>query len=109
MLMNLLDEEENNTIGGLGNSLSFGGLTLTTKSEVRSLGIHLNPALTMETQVASLVCSVYFHLWRIVRLRPFLDVRAPTTLVHVLVNHTISPKKLACLDLVIGMLSSEYF
>ena len=36
--------------GGLGNSLSFGGgVTLTTKSEVPSLGIHLDPALTMET------------------------------------------------------------
>ena len=37
------------SIGGLGNSLSFGGVILTTKSEVRSLGVHLDPALTMET------------------------------------------------------------
>ena len=39
-------------IGGLGNSLSFGRVTLTAKREVRSLGVHLDPALTMETQVA---------------------------------------------------------
>ena len=35
-------------IGGLGNSVSFEGVTLTAKSEVRSLGIHLDQALTME-------------------------------------------------------------
>ena len=50
------------SIGGLENSLSFGGVTLTPKSEVRSLGVHLDPALTMETQVASVVRSAYFHL-----------------------------------------------
>ena len=50
------------SIGGLGNSLSFGGVTLTTMSEVHSLGVHLDPALTMETQVASVVHSAYFHL-----------------------------------------------
>ena len=41
-------------ISGLGNSLFFGGATLTTKSEVHSLGVHLDPALTMETQVSSI-------------------------------------------------------
>ena len=50
------------SISGLGDSLSFGGTTLTTKSGVRSLGIHLDPALTMETQVAFMARSAYFHL-----------------------------------------------
>ena len=40
----------------------WGGVTLTTKSEVRSLGVHLDPALTMETQVSSMVCSAHLHL-----------------------------------------------
>ena len=53
------------TISGLGTSLSFGGATLTMKSEVRSLGVHLDPLLTMETQVASVVHSTHFHLWRL--------------------------------------------
>ena len=61
------------SIGGLGNSLSFGGVTLTAQSGVRSLGIHLDPALTMETQVASVSRSAYFHLWWITQLRPYLD------------------------------------
>ena len=50
------------SISGLGNSLSFGRVTLTVESEVHSLGVHLDPALTMETQVTSVVHSTYFHL-----------------------------------------------
>ncbi|XP_078248725.1 uncharacterized protein LOC140706526 [Pogona vitticeps] len=73
------------SMGGLVNSLSFGGVTLTVKSEVRSLGVHLDPTLTMETQVASMVCSAYFYLWRIAQLHPYLDVGALPTLVHALV------------------------
>ena len=63
----------------------LGGVTLTAKSEVRSLGIHLDPALTMETQVASVVRSTHFHLWRIAQLRPYLDVGVLTILVHALI------------------------
>ena len=75
------------TISGLGNSLSFwcGGVTLTTKSEVCSLGIDMDPALTMEMQVASVVHSAYFHLWQIAQLCLYLNVGALTTLVHALV------------------------
>ena len=62
----------------------FWGVTLTAKSEVCSLGVHLDLALTMETQVASVVRFAYFHLWQIAQL-PYLDVGALTTLVHVLV------------------------
>ena len=51
------------SIGGLGNSLSFGGVTLTMISEVHSLGDYLDPALTMEIQVASVIRSAYFHRW----------------------------------------------
>ena len=43
------------------------------KSEVRSLGICLDPDLTMETQVASVVRAAHFHLWRIAQLHSYLD------------------------------------
>ena len=33
------------------------------KSVVRSLGVHLDPVLTMEFQVASVVHSAHLHLW----------------------------------------------
>ena len=63
----------------------LGGVALAAKSGVRSLGVHLDPTLTMETQVASVVCTAFFHLWRIARLQPYLDMGALTTLVHALV------------------------
>ena len=61
-----------------------GGVTLTTKSVVLSLGVHLDPALTMEYKVASVVCTAHLHR-RIAQLCSYLDVGALTTLVHVLV------------------------
>ena len=48
-------------------------------------GVHLDPTLTMETQVVSVVHTAFFHLWRIARLRPYLDMGVLTTLVHALV------------------------
>ena len=63
----------------------WGCVTFTTKSEVHSLGVHLEPALTMETQVSSVVRSTHFHLQWIAQLHPYLDVGALTTLVHALV------------------------
>ena len=72
-------------ISGLGNSLSFGGVTCLTKSEVRSLDICLDLDLTIETQVASVVWAAHFHLRRIAQLRSYLDVGALMTLIHALV------------------------
>ena len=43
-------------VGGLGGSLTLGGVTLAAKSGVCSLGVHLDPTLTMETPVS------YTHL-----------------------------------------------
>ena len=70
---------------GLGNSLSFGGVTFPMKNEVCSLGICLDSDHTMETQVASVVWTAHFHLRRIAQLRPYLDVGALTKLIHALV------------------------
>ena len=49
-------------------SLFWGCVTLATKSRVCNLGIHLDPTLTMETQVALVVRTTFFHLWRIAQL-----------------------------------------
>ena len=49
-------------------------VTLTAKSEVRSLGIHLDPAITVETQVASVVHSMHFHLWLIAQLLSLIHI-----------------------------------
>ena len=60
-------------------------MTLAAKSGVCSLGIHLDPALTMVTQVASVVHTAFFHLWWIAQLWSYLNVGALTTLVHALI------------------------
>ena len=41
--------------GGFGKLPLFWGVTLPAKDGVRSLGIHLDPALTIESQVESMV------------------------------------------------------
>ena len=46
----------------------WGVVALAMKSGVCILGVHLDPMLTMEMQVASIVCTAFFHLWRIARL-----------------------------------------
>ena len=45
------------------------------------LGVHLDLALTMETQVASVVRSTHLHLRQIAQLRPCLDAGSFTTLI----------------------------
>ena len=77
--------------GGCPHSRWFGklslweGVTLATKSGVCSLGIHLDPVFTVETQVALVVRTSFFHLRWIAQQRPYLDVGALTTLVNALV------------------------
>ena len=70
-------------VGGLGDSRLGGDPGY--KEGVCSLGIYLDPMLTVETQVASVVHTAFFHLWRIARLRPYLDTGALTTMDHALV------------------------
>ena len=53
------------------------------KSVVHSLGVHLDPALNMESQVVPVVHSAHLCLWRIAHLTSYLDVGLLTTLVHV--------------------------
>ena len=57
---------------------------------VHSLGVHFDPTLTMESQVASVVRTAHLYLWRIAQLPSYLDVGALTTLVHALVVSRIN-------------------
>ena len=57
------------SVCGLDATLSFGeGATLSTKDEVHSLGVLLDPALSMKLLIASVVHSTYFHLRQIAQL-----------------------------------------
>ena len=55
--------QDGGTEGGHPHSRWF-----AAKSGVRSLGIHLDLMLTMETQVVSVVRTTFFHLWQIAQL-----------------------------------------
>ena len=68
-----------------GTPSFWGGESHHKEFNSQSRGVHLDLALTMETQVAALVCATYFHLQRISQLHSYLDVGALTTLFHVLV------------------------
>ena len=70
---------------GLGASLSFGEATLSIKDEVCTLGIPLDPVLSMKSQVLSVVCSTFFHLRWIVQLHLYLNTGSLTTLFHALI------------------------
>lgn len=62
----------------------FGGAALSTKDEVHSLGILLDPELSMESQIASVLHLAYLHLRWIAQLCPYLDSRSlhPSGLMH---------------------------
>ena len=49
-------------ISSFGSSLSFWGVTHPTKSVVCSMGVHLDPVLTMDYQVVSVVRTAHLHL-----------------------------------------------
>ena len=55
------------------------------KDEVLGLGVLLDPALSMASQVASVVRSTYFQLTWVTQLYPYLDTGFLTMLIHVLV------------------------
>ena len=50
------------SVCGLEVSLSFGRAPLSTKDGVYSLDVLLDPALSMESQIVSVVHSTFFHL-----------------------------------------------
>lgn len=70
---------------GLVPPFPFVVATLSAKNEVHSLGVLVDPALSMDTQIVSVVCSACFHLSQIVQLHRYLDTGSLTTLVHALV------------------------
>ena len=84
-------EQNGNPVSGCPRCLRSGGFPLfwgdilSTKDEVPSLGIPLDPVLAMESQRASVAHSAYFHLRQIAQLCPYLDTESLTTLVPELV------------------------
>ena len=52
-------------------------ITLPLKDRVRSLGVLLDPGLTLEAQVDSVSRGAFLQLQRIYQLHPYLDEHTP--------------------------------
>ncbi|KAF7245267.1 Lysophospholipid acyltransferase 1 [Varanus komodoensis] len=71
-------------MGDLG--LVLNGVALPLKDRVRSLGVLLNPELSLEVQVMAVVRSAFLQLRLIHHLHPFLENDCLATVTHVLVT-----------------------
>ncbi|XP_060100566.1 uncharacterized protein LOC132575897 [Heteronotia binoei] len=64
----------------------FDGAPLIAASRVKSLGVLLEPSLTMEAQIAATAKSAFFHLRRAKQLAPFLERDDLATVIHATVT-----------------------
>lgn len=60
------------------------GTVLRLKDQVRSLGALLDLALLVDQQVTAVARSVFYHLWQVYQLRPFLGKKDLFTITHAL-------------------------
>ncbi|XP_078241606.1 uncharacterized protein LOC140704410 [Pogona vitticeps] len=69
-----------------GHLPTLDGITLPLKDRVRSLGVLLDPSLTLEAQVDSVSRGAFLQLRRIYQLRPYLDEQNLAAVTHALVT-----------------------
>ena len=62
------------------------GVALPLKEQVRSLGVLLEPSLSLEAKVASVARSAFYQLRLVAQLRPYLDRDSLASVVHALVT-----------------------
>ncbi|KAF7237627.1 cGMP-inhibited 3',5'-cyclic phosphodiesterase A [Varanus komodoensis] len=89
------DKTEALLVGGSGFGeggfdLVLNGVALPLRDKVRSLGVLLDPELSLEAQVTAVARSAFFQLRLIHQLRPYLEYDCLATVTHVLVT--------SCLD-----------
>ena len=67
-------------------SLNIDGSTITPSTQVRNLGIILNPTLSFLPHANHVTKTAFFHLKNIARLRPSLSFDSTQTLIHALIT-----------------------
>uniref|UniRef100_A0A8D2J6W7 Reverse transcriptase domain-containing protein n=1 Tax=Varanus komodoensis TaxID=61221 RepID=A0A8D2J6W7_VARKO len=80
----LLVGDSSSWVGDLG--LALDGDALPLKESVCSLGVLLNPELSLEAPVTVVARSTFFQLWLIYQLRPYLEEVCLATVPHALVT-----------------------
>jgi hypothetical protein len=66
-------------------SLQVGASSLLPSSECRHLGVVIDAQLTLASHIRAVCKSARYHLWRISKIRRYLDVESAKCLVHSLV------------------------
>ena len=82
------------TVGALPDRLeghfpALNGVALPLRDRVRSLGVLLDPSLTLEAQVDSVARGTFLQLRKLYQLRPYLDEQSLMTVTHALVTSRI--------------------
>ncbi|KAF7250783.1 Cullin-5 [Varanus komodoensis] len=85
------DKTEVLLVGGSGFgegelNLVMNGVALPLRDKVRSLGVLLDPELSLETQVTAVARSAFLQLRLIHQLRPYLEYNCLVTVTHALVT-----------------------
>ncbi|KAF7236044.1 putative RNA-directed DNA polymerase from transposon BS [Varanus komodoensis] len=85
------DKTEVLLVGGSGFgegelNLVLNGVALPLRDKVHSLGVLLDPELSLEAQVTAVARSAFFQLQLIHQLRPYLEYDYLTTVTHALVT-----------------------
>ncbi|KAF7246709.1 Proton myo-inositol cotransporter [Varanus komodoensis] len=91
------DKTEVLLVGGSGFGegdldLVLNGVALPLKDKVRSLGVLLDPELSLEAQVTAVARSTFFQLRLIHQLRPYLENGCLVTVTHAL-EESIVPEQ----------------
>ncbi|KAF7253353.1 Fibroblast growth factor receptor 2 [Varanus komodoensis] len=83
------DKMEVLLVGGSGfgeGDFDLNGVALPLRDKVRSLGVLLDPELSLEAQVTAVARSAFFQLWLVHQLRPYLEYDCLVTVSHALVT-----------------------
>ena len=72
-----------------GHFPAMNGVALPLRHRVHSLGVLLDPSLTLEVQMDSVARGAFLHLRKLYQLRPYLDKQSLMTVTHTLVTSHI--------------------
>lgn len=67
------------------STLSVGHDLIKLSKEVKSLGVWLDPSLTMNTHINNTCSIAFYHLYKLCRIQKYLSQESVKTLIHTLI------------------------